>query len=251
MPTPPTANDASPARARGAEVTRLEAFVDAAFAFAATLLVISVDAVPDSAQALRAALKGVPAFAASFALLAMLWWSHATWSRRYGLQDGRSVRLSLLLVALVLVYVYPLRAMFSSFFAWISGGWLPGGFAVENGRDLALLFGAYAVVWTTLGLVIVALYRHAWRLRETIGLDAAERAQLRASIAGQWMLPATGGVALLVVLASVLAGVPEFAGMSGFAYGLMSLTGLAVTRTHARALREEQAVDDAHAAPPP
>ena len=183
-------------RERGADITRIEAFVDAAFAFAVTLLVISADAIPDSAQALLHALKGVPAFAASFALLAMLWWSHAGWSRRYGLRDGRSVVLSLLLVALVLVYVYPLRAMFSSFFAWLSGGWLPGGFAIEDGRDLALLFGAYAVAWGTLGLVIVALYRHAWRMRDALGLDPAERAELRAAIAGQWMIPATGAVAL-------------------------------------------------------
>ena len=94
---------------RGREVTRIEAFVDAAFAFAVTLLVISFDAIPDSVPALVAALKGVPAFAASFALLAWIWWSHAAWSRRYGLDDGRSVLLSLLLVFLVLVYVYPLR----------------------------------------------------------------------------------------------------------------------------------------------
>ncbi|MDQ2701254.1 MAG: TMEM175 family protein [Pseudomonadota bacterium] len=60
---------------RGREVTRIETFVDAAFAFAVTLLVISFDAIPDSAQALVQALKGVPAFAASFALLAMLWWA--------------------------------------------------------------------------------------------------------------------------------------------------------------------------------
>ena len=228
-------------RERGADITRIEAFVDAAFAFAVTLLVISADAIPDSAQALLHALKGVPAFAASFALLAMLWWSHAGWSRRYGLRDGRSVVLSLLLVALVLVYVYPLRAMFSSFFAWLSGGWLPGGFAIEDGRDLALLFGAYAVAWGTLGPVIVALYRHAWRMRDALGLDPAERAELRAAIAGQWMIPATGAVALLIVLVATLAGKPELAGTSGFAYGLMALTGVAITRTHARALREEQA----------
>src|SRR5690606_32797830 len=89
---------------RGREVTRIEAFVDAAFAFAVTLLVISFDAIPDSAEALVEALKGVPAFAASFALLAMLWWTHADWSRRFGLDDGRSVLLSLLMVFLVLVY---------------------------------------------------------------------------------------------------------------------------------------------------
>ena len=41
---------------RGREVTRIEAFVDAAFAFAVTLLVISCDAIPDSVPALVAAL---------------------------------------------------------------------------------------------------------------------------------------------------------------------------------------------------
>ena len=71
---------------RGREVTRIEAFVDAAFAFAVTLLVISLD-VPENARAMIEALKGVPAFAASFSLLAMIWWAHASWSRRYGLDE--------------------------------------------------------------------------------------------------------------------------------------------------------------------
>src|SRR3546814_7073413 len=37
---------------RGRQVTRLETFVDAAFAFAVTLLVISIDEIPDSRAAL-------------------------------------------------------------------------------------------------------------------------------------------------------------------------------------------------------
>ena len=39
-------------------MTRLEAFVDAAFAFAVTLLVISLDAIPNSIPALLEAMKG-------------------------------------------------------------------------------------------------------------------------------------------------------------------------------------------------
>jgi uncharacterized membrane protein len=226
---------------RGREVTRIEAFVDAAFAFAVTLLVISFNALPDSAEALLQALKGVPAFAASFALLAMLWWTHADWSRRYGLDDGRSVLLSLLLVFLVLVYVYPLRIIFTAFFGWISHGWLPVGIAIDSTRDLQLLFTAYAVAWTTLGFVVVALYRHAWRLRDVLGLDRAERVHLRGAIAAQWMIPATGTLALSVLAVTALLGAPSLAGMSGFAYALMALTGVVVTRARRRAEREEDA----------
>lgn len=227
---------------RGREVTRIEAFVDAAFAFAVTLLVISFNAMPDSAQALVEALKGVPAFATSFSLLAMLWWQHADWSRRYGLDDGRSVLLSLLLVFLVLVYVYPLRIIFTAFFGWMTHGWLPTGIAIDNlPHDLMLMFLAYAVAWTTLGFVVVALYRHAWRLRDTLGLDRDERIELRGAIAGQWMIPATGGVALLVIGICALAGRGELAGFSGFAYALMSLTGIAVGRARRRAERDEDA----------
>src|SRR3546814_6054339 len=82
------------------------------------------------------ALKGVPAFAASFSLLAMIWWAHASWSRSYGLDDGRSVLLSLLLVFLVLVYVYPLRIIFSMFFNWNSVGWMPSNVTIGSDDDL-------------------------------------------------------------------------------------------------------------------
>ena len=177
-------------------VTRIEAFVDAAFAFAVTLLVISFDAIPDSVPALLEALKGVPAFAASFALLAMFWWAHASWSRKFGLDDGRSVLLSLVLVFLVLVYVYPLRIIFGSFLSFLTGGWLPSPLEIHAVDELRPLFLAYALAWTMLGGVVVALYRHAWRLRDRLQLSVQERVSLRGMIAAQWMIPATGLVAL-------------------------------------------------------
>ena len=222
---------------RGREVTRIEAFVDAAFAFAVTLLVISLE-VPDNAQAMIEALKGVPAFAASFSLLAMIWWAHASWSRSYGLDDGRSVVLSLLLVFLVLVYVYPLRIIFSMFFNWISVGWLPSNVIIGSDRDLQVMFSAYALAWTTLGCVVVALYRHAWRLRDALGLDRGERIELRAALAALWMIPATGAVALAFLGFAQLIGKPDLSPFSGFAYALMSFTGLVAMRAQRRAERE-------------
>ena len=73
---------------RGGTVTRLEAFVDAAFAFSVTLLVISLDTIPESIPAMLEALRGIPAFAASFAQIALFWAAHVTWSRRFGLDDS-------------------------------------------------------------------------------------------------------------------------------------------------------------------
>ena len=101
-------------RDRGAENTRLETFVDAAFAFTLTLLVISFDEVPKSFEELIYALRFIPAFLASFALLMMFWFAHRSWSRRYGLDTTGASLISMFLVFVLLVYVFPLRAMASA-----------------------------------------------------------------------------------------------------------------------------------------
>ena len=111
---------------RQRQTTRLETFVDAAFAFALTMLVVSVDSVPQSFDELVEAIKRVPAFAASFLITVMFWLGHYRWSRRYGIEDTGSVVLSLALVFLVLVFLYPLRLMMSGALQSMSGGFLPG-----------------------------------------------------------------------------------------------------------------------------
>jgi uncharacterized membrane protein len=96
---------------RGMDMTRLETFVDAAFAFATTMLVISVGTIPGNYQELILALKGVPAFLASFSIVMLFWLSHRQWSQRYGMTDTVSTFLSLGKVFVILVYVYPLKLM--------------------------------------------------------------------------------------------------------------------------------------------
>lgn len=58
-------------RLRGLEVTRLDTFIDAAFAFVLTLLVISFDEIPSNYAEMMAAVKRIPAFSASFAIIMM------------------------------------------------------------------------------------------------------------------------------------------------------------------------------------
>ncbi|MEE2775785.1 MAG: hypothetical protein VYE73_03355 [Acidobacteriota bacterium] len=58
-------------RMRGLQMTRIETFTDAAFAFSLTLLVIAIDLASSYAEP-TAALQGVPAFAFSAVLLAIV-----------------------------------------------------------------------------------------------------------------------------------------------------------------------------------
>ncbi len=75
-------------RLRGMQMTRLETFIDAAFAFAISMLVIAPQQIPDNVDALLGAFKNVPAFVASMVVLGIFWRGHWLWSRRYGLEDG-------------------------------------------------------------------------------------------------------------------------------------------------------------------
>src|SRR5436190_2361015 len=60
-------------RLREMEMTRLETFIDAAFAFAISMLVIAAQQIPDDIQALLAAFKNVPTFICSIAVLGIYW----------------------------------------------------------------------------------------------------------------------------------------------------------------------------------
>lgn len=237
-------------RERGQQVTRLEAFVDAAFAFAVTLLVIRVGTLPQSIDELYDALRAVPAFAASFAVIAMFWMAHNRWSRRFGLDDGASVFYSLLLVFLVLVYVYPLRMLFTSGFGWATQA-LPEPFRLHSDFRLAGLpalqqmYVIYAIAWTTLGLVIVQLYRHAWRQRDALQLTLEEQAATRAEIARWLLVPATGMVSFALALVLPFENERRSAAtawLPGASYILMALTGVVMAayrrREHERLVAE-------------
>ena len=107
--------------ARRHDISRLEAFSDAAFAFALTLLVVSLN-VPRSYDELMTLVRGFPSFACCFALLVWIWHEHNMFFRRYGLQDSWTVFLNGLLLFVVLFYVYPLKFMFDSMFAMFAPG---------------------------------------------------------------------------------------------------------------------------------
>ncbi|MCA9735520.1 DUF1211 domain-containing protein [candidate division KSB1 bacterium] len=207
-------------RMRGMEMTRMETFTDAAFAFATTLLVISVGTIPTSYEELILALKGVPAFAASFASITYLWIAHRRWSRRYGLEDGQSTLISLSLIFTMLVYVYPLKIIFSALFSWISGGWLPSSFRVEYAQDFLNIFIIYGIGYATLTIMIALLNQHALKLKDVLHLNKRECLRTRYEIISFRAQAATG---LLSALIAWLAPV-SIAVFAGFAYSTLPIT---------------------------
>src|SRR5262249_35978713 len=112
--SPPPARRSRLYRWRGTEVTRLEGFSDAAFGFALTLLVVSLE-VPRNVDDLTRAMRGFLAFAICFAMLVNVWEKHYRFFRRFGLQDGATLALNGALLFVVLFYVYPLKFVMTSF----------------------------------------------------------------------------------------------------------------------------------------
>ncbi len=185
-------------RLRGGENTRIEAFTDAAFAFAVTLLMIGGGHVPTNVSELLAALRDLPGFATSFALLCLFWHAHYIWYRRYGIEDGRSVFLSLLLVFLVLVYVYPLRMMFSAAYMSISTGTAPSGFMPHAWSDMQVMFIIFGIAYASMSGVILLFHLHARKLRDELELDAREREVTRAGIL-RWTINVAVAVASALI----------------------------------------------------
>src|SRR6476660_468528 len=109
-------------RLRGMEMTRLETFIDAAFAFAISMLVIAAQQIPDNIVALLAAFKNVPTFVCSIAVLGIFWRGHWLWSRRYGLEDSVSILISWAIIFTFLILIYPLKSIFVSMSYLLSNG---------------------------------------------------------------------------------------------------------------------------------
>jgi uncharacterized membrane protein len=201
-------------RLRGIEMTRLETFIDAAFAFAITMLVIAAERIPDDIETLLAAFKNVPAFVASIVVLGIFWRGHWLWSRRYGLEDGISIFISWAMIVTILIYIYPLKAIFSSMWFLLSGGRVGHTLGAHSGSQMRALFAVFAIGFTAIALEVVLLNWRAWRLREPLRLDARERSVTLGEITG-WSIPVGIGI-ISLVLALILP--REHIEWSGWAY---------------------------------
>jgi hypothetical protein len=207
---------------RGEEILRIEGFSDTVFAFAVTLLVVSLE-VPLTFHELLLSMRGFVAFAFGFAILILIWYNQFIFFRRYGLQDTYVIVLNAVLLFVVLFFVYPLKFLFSLLVRLVFEGsmdvTLPNGTvasAIVEGQMSTLMI-IYSSGYIVIFLVFVLLHIHAYRQRESLALSPLEVFDTRSSIYEN-LINALVGISSVCV---VSLGGDKLAGISGMLYFLL------------------------------
>jgi uncharacterized membrane protein len=216
-------------RWRGHEISRIEGLSDAVFAFAITLLVVSLE-VPKTFNELAETIHGFGAFAICFVLLFIVWYTQYKFFRRYGLQEKITIVLNGALLFVVLFYVYPLKFLFTSVVDRLMGGHnevrLPNGNveAMIEGDQMGTLMLIFGVGYFAVFAVFVLLYLHAYRKRDELELNKLEVFDTRNSIQES----ALNCLVALISISLVVFGGARYASLAGLTY---MLTGV-VLGTH-------------------
>lgn len=191
------------------EVTRLEGFSDAVFGFAITLLVVSLE-VPSTFDDLVATFRGVPVFAVTFALLLLVWHEHHQFFRRFAAQDGLTIWLNGALLFVVMIYIYPLKFLFTM----LVGRGIEGAAKASMIRfdQISSLMVMYGVGFGSIFLLLGLMYLHAGR-RAGASPDDRTDALLGAGHCGVYVL-----VGLLSIAVAVYGNGPRSSALAGVTY---------------------------------
>jgi uncharacterized membrane protein len=211
-------------RWRGGEITRLEGFTDAVFAFAVTLLVVSLE-VPHTFAELIDAMKGFVAFAICFAILTQVWYFHYKFSRRYGLQTVYTIVLNAALIFVVLFYVYPLKFLFTMSVGALSGGRTVPleqlGHMIKSQHELFMLWMIYSAGVIAVYGIFALLYHYAYQKRAQLELNEYEALSTRHSVIHFTGLASVGVIVIIAALVLPM----QYVGYAGFLFTLNGLWG--------------------------
>lgn len=156
---------------------RLDAFVDGAFAFSATLL--AVGSGPDMLgfDDLMARFAHVPSFALSFLVILSFWWAHRQWGSLVVKDDPISNIISIFIMFLVMIFVFPLSFLTDAFLHWFSDGVLPGsGLVASQMEQIYILFGSgYGLLSASYALLYAYTVQNPIKLRVSKSLIAISK----------------------------------------------------------------------------
>jgi uncharacterized membrane protein len=133
-------------------INRMEALSDGVFAFAATLMIVSLD-LNESWLAMESRGLRLITFAVSFFVLIALWWVHYNYFRRAAYVDNWIITYNAILLFVILYYVFPLKSLTNS--------WLGEERVTRDG--LANLFGWYSLGFLLIFLCYTLMYRRAYK----------------------------------------------------------------------------------------
>jgi uncharacterized membrane protein len=200
---------------RNYEIQRIETFSDGVFAFAVTLLIVSLE-VPKSFEELLTTMRGFFAFGISFLLLVMIWNEQHRFFRNYGLDDVWTVTLNGALLFIVLFYVYPLKFLFTLIFSDQIYGLHNSPFIIKQSQVPTLMI-IYALGFMAIYTLFFLMYLHASRQSETLGLNSVEQFDCRTGMYRLLIMVTAGFGSLLTAL--ILNN--DSAGIAGFVYFLI------------------------------
>ncbi len=201
---------------RSHEPSRIETFSDAVFAFALTLIIVSLE-VPKSFDQLVETMKGTLSFAVCFALLFNIWNSQNIFFRRYGLKDKYTIALNAILLFIVLIYTYPLKFLFVSIFS--HGKYMLNGHEMQmiNLGQMPLLMVVYGIGFTAIYALFYLMYRRAQTMADDLKLTPEELFESK-TFANINLFCI--GIGILSITVALLLPV-NLAGGSGFVYFLI------------------------------
>ena len=147
------------------EVARIEALSDGVFAFAISLLVISLD-VPKTSKELIDTLWGLIPFCGSFTIIFWIWRSQYKFFRRYGLHDTTTIALNGVLLFFILAFVYPLKFLISCIVGL-------RGYSIAPG-DFLYIWILYSIGLAMIRVLFSLMYLNAYNKRKEIKLSEIE-----------------------------------------------------------------------------
>ncbi len=161
-------------RWRGHEVQRIEAFTDAVFAFAITLLAVSLE-VPRSFHELMESMKGFVGFAFTFGFLFYIWYQHYEFFRRYGIDDRTMILLNGMFLLAVMFFIFPFKFMSYLIVTMVFDFTDENMHRIMSISDLPQLMSLYFFGLAFLMLCFGLMYRHALKYRLQLDLNEEEK----------------------------------------------------------------------------
>jgi uncharacterized membrane protein len=195
-------------RRRGYEVSRIEAFSDAVFAFAVTLLIVALE-VPHDYHELHEKMLGFFGFGLAFLLLFQVWYTQNLFFRRYGLHDFWTIVLNGMLIFTVLFFVYPLKFLVSIFSSPV--------LQAMTEHELRELMTVYSLGFGTIFIIFTLMHVNALKKGHHINLNAEEIFETKTQVYRNILFASFG---IVITVASLLLPI-QLIGIAGMSFALI------------------------------